>query len=211
MIIRKLFKFENAHIVRNCSTERCSKNIHGHSYKVEILLESKFLDNGDMVLDFGLFKPYIKDIIDSFDHSIIYWKKEDLDYIQFVHKYSQRWIELPFNPSAEQLSKLFFMLCAVILGKTKLNNNEQDVRLHSVIVHETDTGYAQCFLKDITSVSEKVNYYDILEIIRGVFLPEIKFSDQIKNEWSDPLMFDKMLGLDPIVFENKLVELQIKR
>jgi len=44
LIIRKLFKFENAHIVRECSTLRCSKNIHGHSYKVEVLLESNYLD-----------------------------------------------------------------------------------------------------------------------------------------------------------------------
>lgn len=30
MLIRKLFKFENAHIVRGCSTRRCSHSIHGH-------------------------------------------------------------------------------------------------------------------------------------------------------------------------------------
>ena len=35
MIIRKLFKFENAHIVRGCSTQRCRASLHGHSYKVE--------------------------------------------------------------------------------------------------------------------------------------------------------------------------------
>ncbi len=40
MLIRKLFKFENAHIVRDCTTQRCSENIHGHSYKIEVLLES---------------------------------------------------------------------------------------------------------------------------------------------------------------------------
>ncbi len=60
MIIRKLFKFENAHIVRECSTLRCSRNLHGHSYKVEVLLESNYLDNGQMVYDFGLTKLYIK-------------------------------------------------------------------------------------------------------------------------------------------------------
>jgi hypothetical protein len=63
VIIRKLFKFENAHIVRGCSTQRCSFNIHGHSYKVEVLLESDYLDNGDMVYDFGLIKLRIKDLI----------------------------------------------------------------------------------------------------------------------------------------------------
>ncbi|MDH5465499.1 MAG: 6-carboxytetrahydropterin synthase, partial [Thiovulaceae bacterium] len=61
MIIRKLFKFENAHVVRGCSSSRCRSSIHGHSYKVELLLESNFLDHGQMVYDFGLTKQSIKD------------------------------------------------------------------------------------------------------------------------------------------------------
>lgn len=56
MRIRKLFKFENAPIVRNCSSERCKHSIHGHSYQIELILEAKRLDHGQMVYDFGLLK-----------------------------------------------------------------------------------------------------------------------------------------------------------
>ena len=77
MCIRKLFKFENAHIVRNCSSERCKHSIHGHSYQIELILEAKRLDHGQMVYDFGLLKSSIKDIIDSFDHAICFWNKDD--------------------------------------------------------------------------------------------------------------------------------------
>ncbi|HDN7360701.1 TPA: 6-carboxytetrahydropterin synthase [Salmonella enterica subsp. enterica serovar Agona] len=40
MLIRKRFKFENDHIVigRGCSIRRCAYSLHGHSYKVELLL-----------------------------------------------------------------------------------------------------------------------------------------------------------------------------
>ncbi len=86
-----LFKFENAHIVRECSTLRCSKNIHGHSYKVEVLLESNYLDNGQMVYDFGLTKIYIKEIIDSFDHAITLWSRDDKRYIDDIKRHSLRW------------------------------------------------------------------------------------------------------------------------
>ena len=72
MRIRKLFKFENAHIVRNCSSDRCKRSIHGHSYEVELILEAHRLDHGQMVYDFGLLKHHIKDIIDSFDHAITF-------------------------------------------------------------------------------------------------------------------------------------------
>lgn len=52
MLIRKLFKFENAHVVRNCTSDRCKRSIHGHSYKVELLLKASKLDHGQMVYDF---------------------------------------------------------------------------------------------------------------------------------------------------------------
>ena len=61
MIIGKLFEFENAHIVRSCSSKRCKYSIHGHSYKLELELESSFLDNAGMVYDFGLLKQEIKE------------------------------------------------------------------------------------------------------------------------------------------------------
>jgi len=108
MIIRKLFKFENAHIVRNCSTSRCKYSLHGHSYKVELFFESKYLDNGQMIYDFGLLKGLIKELIDSFDHSISLWNEDDKNYIKDMQKHSLRWIILPISPSAEQLSRIIF-------------------------------------------------------------------------------------------------------
>ncbi len=63
MLIRKLFKFENAHVVRNCTSDRCKRSIHGHSYKVELLLKASKLDHGQMVYDFGLLKGVIKDLL----------------------------------------------------------------------------------------------------------------------------------------------------
>ncbi|SIP90427.1 6-carboxytetrahydropterin synthase [Aquipseudomonas alcaligenes] len=46
MLIRKLLKFESPHIVRGCSSRRCSRSLHGHSYRIELLLEVHALDNG---------------------------------------------------------------------------------------------------------------------------------------------------------------------
>ncbi len=70
MIIRKLFTFEGAHIVRNCSSRRCRENLHGHSYTVEVFLSSDRLDNGCMVLDFGLLGE-VRELSDSFDHACV--------------------------------------------------------------------------------------------------------------------------------------------
>ncbi len=183
MIIRKMFKFENAHIVRDCSTRRCSENIHGHSYKIEVLLESNYLDHGQMVYDFGLTKLYIKELIDSFDHSITLWSEDDPEYIASMKRYSNRWVELPVSPSAEQFSRVIYLMVERVLECTKMQNGERDVRLHSIIVHETETGYAQGFKEDAHS-----------ELMGKILLEKISFSGQVSAEWSDPELWNKLLA-----------------
>ena len=183
MIIRKLFKFENAHIVRECTSRRCSRSIHGHSYKVEVKLSSNFLDNAQMVMDFGLMKLYIKDIIDSFDHSITLWKRDNKEYIEFAKKFSERYVILPVNPSAEQFSRVFFLIIDRILELMEFRNGEKEVKIHSVIVHETDTGYAECFRNDAYN----------FEGMGEINLEDIVFSDRIKEEWKDKMMWEKIL------------------
>lgn len=188
MLIRKLFKFEGAHIVRDCSSARCKFSLHGHSYKVELILSADALDNGQMVYDFGLLKSHIKDMIDSFDHAISIWQKDDPDYIAACQKFSARYIVMPVSPSAEQYARVIFYLCDLILNATIMQNNEQGVRVHSVIVHETDTGYAQCFLDDVQNAQMGV-----------LNLKDFEFSEAVKSEWQDPLMADKLLKSIPII------------
>lgn len=196
MLIRKLFKFENAHIVRNCSSDRCKRSIHGHSYKVELILHADRLDHGQMVYDFGLLKGGIKDLIDSFDHAITFWDKDDPSYIQACKDFSARWVSLPVSPSAEQFSRVIFLWVHEVLKQTQMQNGETDVSVHSVIVHETDTGYAQCFYEDV-----------INEQMGKLALTDFVFSDQVKSEWHDPLMFDKLIAGEK--FYNPSVELQV--
>jgi 6-pyruvoyltetrahydropterin/6-carboxytetrahydropterin synthase len=183
MLIRKLFKFENAHIVRDCSTQRCSENIHGHSYKVEVLLESNYLDNGQMVYDFGLTKLYIKELIDAFDHAITLWSQDDKTYIDAMKKYSNRWVELPVSPSAEQFARVIYLMVERVLACTEMQNGEKEVKLHSIIVHETETGYAQGFKEDAHS-----------ELMGKIALEDIIFSNQVQDEWSDSALWFKLLN-----------------
>lgn len=181
MLIRKLFKFENAHIVRGCSSIKCKQSLHGHSYKVEVLFESNFLDNGQMVYDFGLMKQNMKALIESFDHAITLWSGDEASYIADMQKHSQRWVVLPVSPSAEQFSRVIFILIDTLLSLTKGINGEKEVKLHSVIVHETDTGYAQGFREDAYS-----------EAMGKIPLTEIVFSKAIQEDWADKCLFEKM-------------------
>lgn len=181
MVIRKLFKFEGAHIVRGCSTFKCRSSIHGHSYKVEIKLYSNYLDNGQMVYDFGLLKQNIKDIVEMFDHAITLWSGDNKNYIEDMKKHSARWIELPVSPSAEQYSRVIYLLCERVLELTNVKNGEKEVKLQSVIVHETDTGYAEAFYEDAHS-----------KLMGEIDIKDIKISDAIKDDFKDKELWEKL-------------------
>lgn len=178
MIIRKQFKFEGAHIVRDCSSNRCKKSVHGHSYIVEVFITSDRLDNGGMIMDFGLMKDYIGSFIDSFDHSYSMWAKERPEFRGIIKDISERWVEMPVTPSAEMYSLMFFYVIDKILKNTAFSNGEKNVRLYSVRVHETATGYAESFREDLP--------------LWKWFLQDIRFSEGVKKEWKDPAMWDKL-------------------
>jgi len=193
MIIRKQFKFEGAHIVRNCSSDRCKFSLHGHSYIVEVFFTGKGLDNGQMIMDFGLMKSTIGDFVDSFDHAYSMWDKESDDFKDFIHTNSARYIEMPVSPSAEAYSLMMFKVIDAIVKNTKFNNGEQDVELYAVRVHETATGYAESRREDMDWVDWGIE--------------DITFSDDIVNEWKDKEMWNKLLANDPFV--NNVVKQQV--
>lgn len=181
MIIRKIYDFENAHIVRFCSSKRCRTSIHGHSYRCEVMLNSNFLDSAGMVYDFGLMKQGIKVIIDSFDHATTLFSGDSDEYKNDIKKHSKRWIEIPQNPSAEQFCRVFFILIDRLLSLTNMHNNEKNVTLYSIIVHETATGYAQCFREDAYN-----------EDMGKIELKDISFSPEILADLDDEEFFTKL-------------------
>jgi 6-pyruvoyltetrahydropterin/6-carboxytetrahydropterin synthase len=193
MIIRKQFKFEGAHIVRNCSSKRCKFSLHGHSYVVEVFFTGKGLDNGQMIMDFSLMKSTIGDFIDSFDHAYSMWDKENDEFKNFIYANSDRYIKMPVSPSAEAYSLMMFKVIDAIIKNTVFNNGEKDIELHAVRVHETATGYAESHREDMNWVDWGIE--------------DITFSEDIKTEWKDPQMWDELLNGEKFV--NADVEQQV--
>jgi 6-pyruvoyltetrahydropterin/6-carboxytetrahydropterin synthase len=192
MIIRKQYKFEGSHIVRNCSSDHCKQNIHGHSYVVEVFIYSDKLDKGYMAVDFILLEK-IKWFIESFDHAYSLWNKESTEFKSFIYNYNRRIAEIPVSPSAEGYALMFFLACDKILENTTFTNGEGNIRLHSVRVHETTTGYAEVFREDMPLIDFSLN--------------EILFSDGISSEWKDNQWFNQLKNQIPFI--NKKVDLEI--
>ncbi len=179
MIIRKLFKFEGAHIAHNCTSQRCRENIHGHSYRVEVFITSNQLDNGYMIMDFGRLGQ-VKELIDSFDHAYSLWQKEKEELKQFIYTHNQRVVEMPIPPSSEGFALLFFEAIDRILQSTPPTNGEGNIQLHSVRVHETETGYAEAFREDKALIQFQLN--------------ELHFSPGIQVDWKDKMWWEKIIN-----------------
>lgn len=194
MIIRKKFSVESAHIVRNCTSERCSHSIHGHSAVIEVFLESNLLDNAQMVYDFGLMKSTIKQFVDSMDHCYLLCTNDSMEFKDFIKSHCDRWIELPFNPSAEMLSMFIFSGVKKILENTICKNGEDYIHVNSVRYHETATGYAECNLMDVTRYNDIIDFDSIL------------YSEGVTRDWSNDL---KSLIYDDETVCNPIVEQQI--
>lgn len=178
LVIRKKFDFNGAHIVRKCTSKRCSESFHSHTYEVEVFITSTGLDNGQMILDFGIMKNEMKDLIKSFDNTFTLWEKDDVDILDFLKSNQKRFILLPISPSAESFSILFFKLIDALIKGTHFFNGEKEIELKSVRVHETKTGYAEAF-------RGSENYLDF-------DIEDIYFSDEIINNWKNPKLFEKL-------------------
>lgn len=183
MIIRKLFKFEGAHIVRGCYTDRCSMSFHGHSYKVEVFLESNYLDVGGMIADFSIIKKLLNPVIDAFDHTMVIWNKEDEATKEWIKTNNKRWIVLPCTPSAECLSYWFLKIFNEILNNYTIKSEKghtKKLELHSVRVHETDTGYAESFQNDEFDI-DVLDVESSADVCLNLNFPSVEYNEELNE------------------------------
>lgn len=185
MEITKKFTFEGSHVVRNCTSERCKNSVHGHSYTVELTLEAKRLDKAQMVLDFGLLKGPVKEFIDSMDHCHLICSRDSEAYRDFFMKHNDRWILLPFNPSAEMLSLFIMRFTQFILEHMEFANGEDaGLKVKSCTVHETATGKATAYEEDIKTIWS------------DIYWPGIMFSNGVIDDWSKNLKYVLLGGTE---------------
>ena len=155
---------------------------------------AKGLDNGYMVMDFGLTKGTIKDFISSFDNSYTLWAKEPQEFQDYINKTYTRIVTVPISPSAESYSLMLLAYIDAIIKNTVFANGEQSVEVSSVRVHETLTGYAESFREDLDNFKVDIN--------------DIKFTFDIIETWNrKSLQYDLQRN---IPWVNDTIEQQIK-
>ena len=137
--ITKQFSFEMAHALRNY--DGLCRNIHGHSYKMDITLAGQPLHDesspkNGMVMDFGDLKRLVnEEIISLLDHALVLNAKTDAQLVDVLKQNYEKIVIVDFQPTTENLLNF-------IAGKIQTRLPD-DVKLTCVRLRETDTSYAE--------------------------------------------------------------------
>ena len=94
------------------------ENVHGHNYKVRVVLAGEKLNPVGLLYDFGELKKRIEEVIRGIDHKFL----NDLPPFTEV------------NPSAENIAKYFYDELS-----RRLSANANGARLREVTIFETET------------------------------------------------------------------------
>lgn len=146
--ICKKFKFEAAHRLMSSYSLQC-QNIHGHSYRAEVVLAAKELNKDGVVIDFKALKETVGSLIDTLDHKLILCEKDSL---VKTFKGDVDVVVVPYNPTAENMAR--DMVNAIMSHFAGLDPAFYSV---SVRLWETDTCWAEYELTEDEFFANKEN------------------------------------------------------
>jgi len=74
--LRVVTRFAAAHRLAMVG-EKC-ENLHGHNWKIEVYVQGQDLDEGGVLVDFGVIKRHVRELMETLDHKFL----NELDYFQ---------------------------------------------------------------------------------------------------------------------------------
>lgn len=108
--ICKTLEIENGHMLSK-HPDKCQFP-HGHTRKVEFVLEAEELDAAGMVCDFKIIKQAVGEYLDTFDHAMC-MNTTDKMYATFKAAYGDRVIGFEdTEPTTEVMAREFFDVCS---------------------------------------------------------------------------------------------------
>lgn len=142
--ITKRFHFEMAHALY--AYDGICRNIHGHSYQLEVTITGSVLKapgqpKDGMVMDFHDLKTIVKQaVVDRLDHAIMVNSLVDKEQKNALSELTSRMIVVDFQPTTENI----LLHIAQILSPQLTSN----LKLYSLKLFETGTSFAEWFASD---------------------------------------------------------------
>ncbi len=144
--ICKTFEIENGHMLSK-HPDLC-KFPHGHSRKVEVVLESETLDQHDMVCDFKAVTESLREYLKTLDHAMCV-NTEDPNFKNLKAAYGDRVIGFEaLDPTTEVMAKAIYDVVKEKLVRYASNPSvqypiRQSVRMVKLRLWETSSSWAE--------------------------------------------------------------------
>jgi 6-pyruvoyltetrahydropterin/6-carboxytetrahydropterin synthase len=90
--------FSSAHYLKDYKGP-CEK-LHGHNWKVELIVEGSELNSTDILIDFSILKKILKEVLSELDHKLL----NEIPYFKNINPSSERLAEYIFKKVKEKLS-----------------------------------------------------------------------------------------------------------
>lgn len=138
--LKTQLSFEAAHRLYDVDTyaEECRNNIHGHSYKVTVVIGASQLNEANMVIDFKLLKKLLRETIETkYDHSCILKSTDPL--CEPIKLNCKKVHVVDENPTAEWMAKTF---CDEITQSLVTSQLWPKVTVRRIEVQETENNIA---------------------------------------------------------------------
>ncbi len=119
--------FAAAHNLRGY--EGACERLHGHNWKVEVVVAARTLDDTGLVVDFKILKRGLKEILAGLDHRLI----NEVEPFGTV------------NPSSENLARFIYMELTGFLRGMGDNVLKQGVQVRRVTVWESENAGASYY------------------------------------------------------------------
>lgn len=142
--VTKRFHFEMAHTLYEY--DGLCRNIHGHSYNLEVTLAGEPRNEpghpkDGMVIDFSELKEIVKSrIVSRFDHALMVNRLVPEAQKELLRKTTDRLIEVGFQPTSENI--------AAYIAQILQQHLPAGVTLFSIRLYETVTSFAEWFASD---------------------------------------------------------------
>ncbi len=142
--LTKVFTYAMAHALD--SYDGLCKNIHGHTYHLEVTVvgnpvSDSFSPKKGMLIDFTDLKRLINtEIVDVWDHALMLNETTNPDLIALLKESYERIIIVPFQPTTENMLCYLSEKIGSILPK--------EVHLYSLKLKETENSYAEWYASD---------------------------------------------------------------
>lgn len=112
------------------------KNLHGHNYTILVGMKAHYLNNDDMVIDFGLLKEFLMPHLEKWDHALMLNTFDP--HKEAWEKVHDKVVTVDLDPTAEVMASELYMILYSGIDELRRKSGNEYLNVEYVTVYETE-------------------------------------------------------------------------